>query len=274
MALILRIPGSSFTDDTLPVLSRDSIIQGGTKFVYDFANSYSWATQAAPVNGDVVKSLLPNAADATVYIGAGATMQFTGGGLKFDNELLEGVLIPDSAGMLAANNEGFIYTIWLKHLAQLASNNQALVAGNTYQTGNENQYSCSYVWADGTYRMRADGIGPGNIALAVNEVAQLAIAYLPDGAGGHKARLYKNGLSVGSDVATVGALNVPSSAGRAAGIGNSVGQNSGFSHDWTGSVYRTWLEDIGVSQPTAGLRAVYADAQVAKDYAQNIGRFS
>ena len=274
MTLILHIPGALFTDDTLPVLSRDSIIKPGTKFVYDFANPYSWAKQASPVNGDVVKSLLPSAADATVYIGAGATMQFEGGGLKFDNELLEGVVIPDSAGMLAANNDGFIYAIWIKHLAQLASNNQALIAGNTFQTGNENQYSCSYVWADGTYRLRADGIGPGNIALAVNEIAQLAIAYLPDGAGGHKARMYKNGQPVGADMATAGPLNVPSSAGRAAGIGNSVGQNSGFSHDWTGMVGRTWLEDIAVSQPTSALRAAYADAQVAKDYAHNIGRFS
>jgi hypothetical protein len=274
MTLNLRIPGVTFTDSTLPILSRDSIIKPGTKFVYDFANPYSWVKQAAPANGDAVKSLLPSAADATVYIGASTSMQFTGGGFKFDNELLEGVLIPDSAGMLAANNDGFIYTIWIKHLTQLASNNQALISGNTYQTGNENQYSCSYVWADSTYRMRADGIGPGNIALAANEIAQLAIAYLPDGAGGHKARLYKNGVQIGSDVATSGALNVPSTTGRAVGIGNSVGQNSGFSHDWTGMVYRTWLEDIAASQPTSTLRAAYADAQVAKDYAQNLSRFS
>lgn len=274
MTLILRIPGSSFTDDTLPTLSRDSIIQGGTKFVYDFANSYSWAKQAAPVNGDVVKSLLPGAADATVYIGSGATMQFTGGGFRFDNELLEGVTIPDSAGMLSSSNAGFIYTVWVKHLAQISNNNQALIAGNTYGTGLENQYSCSYVWSDNTYRMTADNIRPGTIVLAVNEIAQLSIAYLPDGAGGFKVRGYKNGVKVGTDTATTPPLNVPVTTGRAAGIGNSLNQSSQFSHDWTGVVFRTWLENIEVSQPESTLRAAYADAQVAKDYAQNIGRFS
>lgn len=272
MPLIIRIPGSSFTDPDLPVLSRDSIIKTGTRFVYDFSNKYSWGKQADPENGDTVKSLLAKAADANIYIGVGTAMQFEGGGFKFDKQPLKGVMIPDSAGMLAANNTGFIYTIWVKHLTQLASNNQALVAGNTFQVGAENQYSCSYVWADSAYHMRVNG-SRVIISVAANEVAQLAMAYLPDGSGGFKARAYKNGVQVGSDVVTVAPLKVPSSAGRSAGIGNSPGQNSGFSHDWTGIVYRSWLEDLALSEPDAALRAAYANEQVAKDFSQNVSRF-
>lgn len=274
MTLVIEIPGVVFTDKTLPVLVRDALISSGTRFLYDFSNPYSWESQANPADGSKVSNLVSGGAQGTVYVGSGQTIEFVGGGFRFDKELLEGVVIPDSAGMLAASNAGFIYTVWVKHLAQTANNNQALIAGNAYGTGLENQYSCSYVWSDNTYRMTADSTRPGTIILAVNEIAQLSIAYLPDGAGGFKVRGYKNGVKVGTDSATAPPLNVPVTAGRAAGIGNSLNQSSLFSHDWTGVVFRTWLEDISISQPTAALRSDYADAQVAKDYANNTGRFS
>ena len=276
MTLIIRIPGVTFSDQTLPILSRDAMIAAGSKFIYDFADSYCWPTQAAPLStGESVKNLVDGASAANIYLANGATLGFAGGGLTFDSQADEGVNIPDSVGMLASNNDGFLYCVWLKHGAQTNVVSQSLVAGNTYQTGAENQYACSYLGDTGVYRMTVDGARNGDIpGIVVGQVVQLAVAYLPDGVGGHKIRSYKNGVPFLADVPTIGALNVPISTARTNAIGRNSSGAGGFVQEWVGTVFRNWLEDLSLSQPTATLRSAYADAQVAKDYAQNVGRFS
>ncbi|MEE8873094.1 hypothetical protein [Pseudomonas helleri] len=276
MTLILRIPGASFTDDTLPVLRRDSIAERGTKFIYDFASPYSWPSQQAPIgSGEVVNNLVNGAASAAIYLANGATLGFSGGGLVFDVRADEGVAIPDSVGMLPANNNGFLYSIWLKHGKQTNKTSQMLVAGNTYQTSAENQYACAYVGDTGAYRMYASGARNGDITgVLEGQVVQLAVAYLPDGAGGHKLRLYKNGAPLLSDVAATGPLKVPVNAARTNSIRRGPSGAGGFVQEWCGSVFRNWLEDLALSEPNPDARAAYADAQVAKDYANNLGRFS
>lgn len=274
--LILRIPGAAFSDHTLPVLNRDALIAPGSKFIYDFADSYCWPSQAAPVGtGAVVKNLVDGASAASVYLANGATLGFSGGGMVFDARADEGIVIPDSAGMLSANNDGFLYGIWLKHGKQSNKASQMLVAGNTYQTSAENQYACGFVGDTGAYRMYVSGKRNGDITGVVEgQVVQLAVAYLPDGRGGHKVRLYMNGAPLFADVATEGPLNVPVSSARTNSIGRSPMGAGGFVQEWCGSVFRNWLEDLSLSQPTVALRAAYADDQVAKDYAMNLGRFS
>lgn len=274
--LVIRLPGVTFSDESLPILGRDPLLAAGSKFIFDFADSYCWPSQAAPVaNGQVVKNLVESKADASIYFSPGQAPGFAGGGLTFGVRAEEGVAIPDSVGMLASNNDGFLYSIWLKHGVQVNKASQSLVAGNTYQTGAENQYACAYLADTDVYRMYADGARNGDVTgIAVGQIVQLAIAYLPDGSGGHKVRLYKNGAPYLADAAAVGPLNIPVNIGRT----NSIGRNStgagGFVQEWVGTVFRNWLEDLSVSQPNATQRAAYADAQVAKDYAQNVGRFS
>ena len=276
MTLIIRIPDVVFTDASLPILGRDTMLSAGAKFIYDFADSYCWPSQAAPTsNGQVVKNLVESMEDASIYFSPGQAPGFAGGGLTLGVPAEQGVAIPDSVGMLASNNDGFLYSIWLKHGEQLNKASQSLVAGNTYQSNIENQYACAYLADTGVYRMYADGERNGDVTgIAVGQIVQLAIAYLPDGAGGHKIRLYKNGAPFLADKAVVGPLNIPVNAART----NSIGRNStgagGFVQEWVGTVFRNWLEDLSVSQPNAAQRAAYADAQVAKDYAQNVGRFS
>ena len=82
MSLITRIPGVTFTDNTLPKLYRDSIITPGTKWLYDAGDTYSFAKQATPTPGtDVWKSLTETPADAAF---AGA-LAFANGGFNFTN---------------------------------------------------------------------------------------------------------------------------------------------------------------------------------------------
>lgn len=276
MTLIIRIPGTAFSDQSLPILGRDSLLTAGSRFILDFADSYCWSSQAAPSsNGQVVKNLVENKANATIYFTPGQAPGFSGGGLTFGVRTEEGVVIPDTVGMLPSNNDGFLYSVWLKHGIQVNKASQSLVAGNTFQTGIENQYACAYLADIDVYRMYADGDRNGDVSgIAVGQIVQLAIAYLPDGAGGHKIRLYKNGLPFLADKAVVGPLNIPVNAGRTSSIGRNSTGTGGFVQEWVGTVYRNWLEDLTLSQPVSTLRAAYADAQVAKDYAQNLGRFS
>lgn len=276
MPIIIRIPDVQFTDSSLPILGRDPMLTPGSRFILDFADPYCWPSQAAPsANGQVVKNLVESKADASIYFSPGQAPGFSGGGLTLGARAEQGVAIPDSVGMLASNNDGFLYSIWLKHGVQVNKVSQSLVAGNTYQTGAENQYACAYVADTNVYRMYADGARNGDVAgIEVGQIVQLAIAYLPDGSGGHKVRLYKNGAQLFADSPAVGPLNIPVNVGRTCSIGrNSVGAG-GFVQEWVGSVFRNWLEDISLAQPVVAQRAAYADAQVAKDYAQNLGRFS
>ena len=274
--LVIRLPGVTFSDESLPILGRDPLLAAGSKFIFDFADSYCWPSQAAPIaNGQAVRNLVETKADASIYFTPGQSPGFSGGGLTFGVRTEEGVVIPDSVGMLGSNSDGFLYSIWLKHGVQVNKVSQSLVAGNTYQTGIENQYACAYLADTGVYRMYADGERNGDVTdIAVGQIVQLAIAYLPDGAGGHKIRLYKNGAPFLADKAVVGPLNIPVSVGRTSSIGRNSTGTGGFVQEWVGSVFRNWLEDLSVSQPNSTQRAAYADAQVAKDYVQNLGRFS
>ena len=78
MALIAKIPDTSFTNLSLPKLYRDAVITPGTLFCYDFADPTSWVKQANSASGDVVKNLVDGGEDAALGTTA---LSFSGGGL-------------------------------------------------------------------------------------------------------------------------------------------------------------------------------------------------
>lgn len=267
MTLILKAAGVTFTDATLPVLYRDSIINANTLYCLDFADTFCWPAQAAPANGAVLNNLTPTGSAASATLGTSKTLGFSGGGFVFDAQTAQAITLP-AEGLLTAANTGFLFTTWLKHGTQSNPTDFSMVAGNTYQTGAENQYCVSYQGSTDTYRLYCDASVVQSTGHAVGDKIQFAIAYLPDGSGGYKLRGYKNGARIGSEVATAGALNVPVTTGKA----NNIGGPAGFTETWCGSVFRLFLENL--SGQSAAVAAAQADAQVAKDYAANASRFS
>ncbi len=68
----IRLPGE-FTDPTMPVLTRDPLLDGdngGVLCCYDLASTFCWAKQAAPVTGETVKDLTIHANNATWNVDA------------------------------------------------------------------------------------------------------------------------------------------------------------------------------------------------------------
>lgn len=266
MSLILKITDTTFTDATLPVLQRDGLVDAGMKFLFDFADPYCWPKQAAPVNGDQFTNFVSGGASAVTALAGGSTMTFAAGGVGFDTESNEGIVLPPS-GNLPANNQGFVFCIWLKHLAQADQTSVTAVGGYSYQLGTGNQYAIVGHNASSTYRMYAQG---GNVAVpfpANGAILQLATALVKVGSN-IVQRAYMNGAQVGADAiagqAATFSLNQVSSAQMPS---PELGFLAGAGQGWCGSIYRTYLTDIGATgaDPLAILQA---------DYAANSARFT
>ncbi|RDK01427.1 hypothetical protein [Paraburkholderia lacunae] len=266
MSLILKITDTTFTDATLPVLQRDGLVDAGMKFLFDFADPYCWPKQAAPVNNDQFTNLVSGGAAAVTFLAAPSTMTFATGGIGFDTETNEGILLPNS-GNLPANNQGFVFCIWLKHLAQADQTSVSAVGGYSYQLGTSNQYAIIGQNSSNTYRMYANGQSVSVPFPANGAILQLAVAVVKVGSN-MVLRAYMNGAQYGADVglgaASTFSLNQVASAQMAC---PELGFLAGAGQGWVGSIYRTWLDDTGSTgvDPLAILQA---------DYAVNSARFT
>lgn len=266
MSLILKITDTTFTDATLPVLQRDGLVDAGMKFLFDFADPYCWPKQAAPVNNDQFTNFVSGGASAVTALSGGSTMTFATGGVGFDIESNEGIVLPPS-GNLPANNQGFVFCIWLKHLAQADQVNVPAVGGYSYQLGTNNQYAIISHNASGSYRMYANG---NNVVVpfpANGAILQLATAIVKVGSN-MVFRAYMNGAQTGADT-VLGAASTFSLNQLPDGMMPSpeLGYLAGASQGWIGNIYRTWLNDTG----SMGVDPL---AIVQADYAANNGRFA
>ncbi|RQR81460.1 MULTISPECIES: hypothetical protein [unclassified Burkholderia] len=269
MSLILKISDVAFTDATLPKLQRDSVVDAGTKFLFDFADAYGWPKQAAPVNGDQFVNLVDGGAPATTVLSGGSTMTFGGGGIGFDQESNEGILLPNS-GNLPANNKGFLFALWMKHGTPIDSTTVAAVGGYANQSGQYCQYAISGINSSGIYGLQCNGSRVNFAYPAVGSIHQLAMAVVKSGTN-MVLRGYADGAQIGADVVlgAVATWQLPQPSGAGSGVmpQPELGFMSGFGQSWVGSIYRTYLNDIG---------ATGADplAIVQADFAANSGRFT
>jgi len=266
MSLILKITDTTFTDNTLPVLQRDGTVDAGTKFLFDFADPYCWPKQVAPLNGDQFTNFVNGGAAAVTALAGGSSMTFATGGIGFDTETNEGIILPAS-GNLPANNQGFLFCIWLKHLAQADQTSINAVGGYSNQLGVNNQYALVALNASGTYRLYAQGSNVPVPFPANGTIVQLAVAVVKVGTN-MVLRAYMNGAQYGADVALGAASTFSLNQVAAAQMPSpELGYLAGSLQGWCGSIYRTYLTDIGATgaDPIAILQA---------DYAANSGRFT
>lgn len=266
MPLIQRIPGVNFTDTSLPLLRRDSIVNAGTVFAYDFKDTYCWPSQTAPTNGTAVKNLADGLADGTAEINGGNSFGFSGGGVVMSAPTLSSaarrINFP-TAARLPAGNQGLLFIIWLRQDTQTNPGDAALIAGHTYQAGSESQYFASRNGSTSQLRISCNAVHTNVAEPAVGVLTQLAVARIPNGSGGFLVRAFMNGAQAGADQTDAFAtLRQPVNGSLTC----SLAGGGGFQQTWCGKVYRVVLEDLGVS----GASAL---AQVQVDYAANASRF-
>jgi hypothetical protein len=260
MALILKSDQAT-TDSTLPYLEADAIINTGTKFVFDFADPSCWAAQRAPLNNETFVNLVRGGNVATAVVPATQSIGFVNGGLVSSAASAgERVLLPVEA-KLATTTQSFLFAVWIKHNAtQLAGALHAVAGWANNQLGADNVYSMAYNATIGRYEFFLNGAGSVYVPTGDGQIIQMVMGLIKVGSLYYR-RLYINGARQGADVLIAyTALNQTTNSSPQLGF---VG---GHVNDWNGTIYRSWLEDTGLS-------GANPDTQVALDYAENSARF-
>lgn len=256
MTQVSKLTGVTFTDATLPLLYRDSMINPGTLACFDFKNPYCWPTGVVPAagtavpNGTVFNNLVPGGPTLTV---SGSTMTYNGtGGLVFDSST---TLSLGNNYNFATTNANFAIYTWYKQSA----------AANTYgqyvgRSTNGNAPNCQYRfdYGNGGLSPRLT-VGGATSTTTVNTsgAGSLNTVYQYCGTRvGTQVSFYRNGLQTQTSTMTDTTLANPT-------ISNMVLGGDVFK----GAIYRLVIEDLTVS----GKNAL---SQVQADYAANASRFS
>lgn len=245
-SLIFRVPGS-FTDASLPKLSRDPIVNAGTKLVLDFADPYCFPGQAPdPGNGTVFKNLVDGMENAVLSKSALFPVGFSGGGLYFENG------VNDGQGSRLSLGNSFKFPLSVDQLVICWMKQSSVVKNSiTFGFGIPGVYQFGRGSNDSAYQL-SGGTSNRTItsAEALTKPAQLAFSIK---AGSFQA--YLNGQAVGSPF-------VLSSFGASTDLwlGGAPSQN-----EWAGHIYRAVIEDLTASGANPA-------AQVAKDYEIGMGR--
>ena len=262
MSLITKIPGVTFTDTSLPKLYHDAVITTGTKYVFDAGDTYSFAKQATPTAGvDVWSDLTPNDSPAAFA----GTVPFASGGFSFDPTAFGNTITLPTSGKFAAGADGFLFTIWLKHLAAATAAYSGIAGLADSTTPGVNQFSIDSGPANsGQYRLCADGLISAYPTPAVNSINQFAISAKKNGGGTYDYFYYQNGVLLST--VTAGRTALGQSTLMASPV---IGYVNGFSFGAHFRAFRAWQDDTSTLTNQAAITAL-----VLKDYNANVGRFS
>lgn len=273
MSLIIKIPGVTFTDSTLPKLYRDSLINTGSLYCYDFLDAYTNSLAAGNVaNGASFANLVPNKAASTV-VNSAAHITNGASGLTFTGGSYAAVDFGTSFNMATAGNHSFLAVIWFKADPTLDAFYPNLMAFTTNTSGANDQFNFDLGASQSGSLMTLRGT-VGDSTLQASSVAkatrhQAAVAWTPG-----KTSLFVDGVLVGSDTTLAGATLVNPPAGTHEGIGISSVIASAFA-PFKGTVYRAYKEDLTISMAASGRTfEAQALAQVQADWAANNTRFS
>lgn len=253
MSLIIRIPNVTFTDATLPKLYRDSVINTGTKFLYDLVNPVGYPKQAAPAIGspsaDKMVNLLDGVSDGLLTATAGSQIGWgASGGLTTGNTPL--LRIQAKNNVAPASETQCVGIVWIKHTAGSGVNsviaNFANMVGLYHSTTNDNFYAMSI----GSAARQITAFTATSIA---GQVHQWAVAF---NNATLMLRVYFDGIEI---------LAMPGWQVLTASTVHQLAWSSGMASGWQGTIYR-WLFDNCSIKTAAQV--------VAADYAANVGRFA
>lgn len=257
MALILRIPDTSFTDTTIPVLRNDLIANSGTLDIFDARDAdVSWPSQSDPVEGtDTWKSLL--SVNTASFAG---TTGWTNG---FTIDATADVITMPSTFKLPGSGDGVV-VFWVKFGTQgftSGSNNYIArvgaiggasqwIAYMQYGTTDANTYFGVYSGNNANFALDLAAIN----TLPASKVAQIAVAMELVG-GVYVYKGFVNGELKKTFTSALATLPQPASQMLFGGSTNAVNQ----------TVLRAVVDDLSATTP---------EAFVALDYTTHVARLS
>lgn len=265
MSLIKKLTGIAYSGGVK--VRRDKVINDGTQFLFDFANSF-----CSPLTGSLaVGTTIPNLVDsAPVATAAGSgTATFGAKGLVFDGTSAFRLDLGTTYSLVSADSD-FLFIVWLSFPASRNATDQGIF-GNAYASGDceflvrQNGANSFIMYADGHAAFWADSTG--SIVLPTTTATgptQYALAWVKT-TGGANLEAYKDGVLqkvsfyADSDLSMTGSTN-------GVRLGGGAAQQSGGSIAWKGTVHRALKENLTLSGATAA-------SQVALDYARNSTRF-
>lgn len=262
MSLIIKIPGSNFSDNTLPKLYRDGLLNPGSKFLFDFVNGYCNANADGNLNNASMFTNLVEGAPSAAVVTTGSAIQSLAGkaGLLLDGVSDTSYVNLGGSYDLSTTNPSFIVIVWHKIPASGAETvSYSPILKLTQSNANFAQFLFDTGVGGNAPRTQIGWITNGPAASGSAIVAgvgqgvpqQLALHWSPG-----VVKTYVNGALLGS----VTSANINS-------LFNCAAFNVLISGAYKGTVYRAYQENLTVSGKVA------AD-QILADYNANVGRFS
>ncbi|ABM38603.1 hypothetical protein [Polaromonas naphthalenivorans] len=240
---IVNVNGN-FSDAAMPLLPRDGLINPGSKFLFDFADSYcnNGNIAGALPNGAVFKNLVDGAPNA--INGGTTTTLAAAGGLVFAGTSNGATFL--NLGLtydLSALNAEFLVIGWAKVAANVGNNRGLIGLGTSVSAY---QYSLE---------SNSGGTTLGN---APNTGAVMQVAYTRSPAGVSKVFAIGAPVSINGSAATT--LADYSASPTRVGVSPS-------SIAMIGTIYRVYLENLTISGASAAEQVLY-------DWVANAGRFT
>jgi len=254
------------SDASLPVLMNDQLLfgdNGGVQFIADFANSYSYPTAAAPVNGTHVLDVSKRAADAAWIVPAGQTLGWGGNGVDFtpvtDKNMWLGLPATVFASLWAAANQYFIECCYIKVPAQADFASFAGISplfsacpASTYTTSPEVALMGMSGSGSPNFTMRRqtalNATEQANINTIASDYGMLAQISCYRTAAGFQASIRTASGRRYSGLISGGANNTVNFSAAQAGFGpTSAFGLSGTTADKKWKAYRCWIENLAIS---------------------------
>lgn len=246
MALLLRIPGVSFTDTTIPILRNDPVANGGTLDIFDaFDSDISWPKQADPTEGvDTWKSLISSTPNTATFSGSvGWSSGFT-----TDNTDQDMIELPDTFRWSGTDERCVIF--WIK--PGTAVDTGAGVLG-WKKTGTADSPYLAYL-SGGTSIIFTQGQGGSQViasdTLNAGVLRQYAFSFEYVG-GVYVTKFFKNGALVNAITGTASSMALSGNTARLAG-------SLLTSQKFIGTFYRALADDLSETTPEDLISLDYA----------------
>lgn len=252
---------AEFSDLTIPKLYRDKVITEGTKYCFDSRDDYSYPKQGAPSAGLDTWVNLKDGGPAANFSGG---IGFAGGGFTFVPGVADTINLP-AAGVAPANADAFLTVLWIRVGTPLPVTTQGVFGASDNFADDKNQYSAHFFSNGGTAELKLYQGSKSATALvspAANRIVQLGWSAKKRASDGkYDLKFYLDGAVYSSQISAGTVLPVPAvnTVPRIGILNGSVGG------DWSGSAYRVFFDDCSIKT---------AEALVALDYAENVGRIT
>lgn len=256
MSLTIRL-SETFTDESLPLLTRDALINPGSMYLYDFLDPWCNPHADGPLDGTAVfRDLIDNGATASITSGGFSSLAGPSG---IASSGVPGALHLGASGAydLAPLNAEFVIIFWIKTPASGFAETpyQRLFTMGSETAGNAAQW---YVDTGGDGRTYRFQYGLGSM------VANQQIA----GQNAGVARQYAFHVRPASGLLAVyvdGTVQTQVAPG-AFTLQSANGLQPHINGGWIGTIYRIYQENLSLSGRSAR-------EQIVADYTMNAARF-